>query len=179
MMKLMLSNWILIFQFIWQYPPQRAAHKISELNLFLYLRISGVSESMSCDVGVTLTLTCDSLREAPPDPVVPPPAPPAPKPKVRKLRCFCCRWGGVLLIACRYCNITPQGQTPRAVITIARQFASPTSYILTTNCIDWNSYFDIFISDQTPLSRHFSESSRQDYLVPLGLVARGAISWRI
>lgn len=37
-----------------------------------------------CDVGVTLTLTWLSRRDAPPDP-----EPPAPKPNVRKLRCFC------------------------------------------------------------------------------------------
>lgn len=63
--------------------PQSAAHRISELNLFLYLRISGVSLVASCEVGVTLTLTWLSRRDGP--------EPPAPKPNVRKLRCFCCR----------------------------------------------------------------------------------------
>lgn len=69
--------------------PQRAAQRISELNLFLYLRISGVSLVASWEVGVTLTFTWLSRRDGP--------EPPAPKPKVRKLRCFCCRlkaWGG-------------------------------------------------------------------------------------
>lgn len=37
--------------------PQSAAHKISELNLFLYFLISGVSADDSWDVGVTFTLT--------------------------------------------------------------------------------------------------------------------------
>lgn len=79
-------------KFIW---PQRAAHNISELNLFLYLRISGVSEPISWLVGVTLTLTWLSLRDGPPDP-----APPAPNPNVKKLRCFCCKgrnwfWGSI------------------------------------------------------------------------------------
>lgn len=63
--------------------PHNAAHKISELNRFLYLRISGVSLDASCDVGVTLTLTWLSRRDGP--------EPPAPNPNVRKLRCFCCR----------------------------------------------------------------------------------------
>lgn len=92
------------------YLPHSAAHKISLLNLFLYFLISGVSELTSCDVGVTLTLTCDSLLEGP-DPAL--------NPNVRKDRCFCCKArafiGGVLptfvllglapldgLIACRY-----------------------------------------------------------------------------
>lgn len=59
--------------------PQRAAQRISELKRFLYLRISGVSEARSWDVGVTLTLTWLSLREPPP----------ALNPKVRNERCFC------------------------------------------------------------------------------------------
>ncbi len=81
--------------------PQSAAHKISELKRFLYLRISGVSLVGSCcdDVGVTLTLTWLSRLGAPPEP-------PAPNPKVRKLRCFCCKasewgcnkWGEMLLL---------------------------------------------------------------------------------
>lgn len=62
--------------------PHNAAHSISELKRFLYLRISGVSLVASCDVGVTLTFICDSRRVGP--------EPPAPKPNVRKLRCFCC-----------------------------------------------------------------------------------------
>lgn len=63
--------------------PQSAAQRISELKRFLYLRISGVSLVASCcDVGVTLTFTWLSLRDAPPEL-------PAPKPNVRKLRCFC------------------------------------------------------------------------------------------
>lgn len=63
--------------------PHKAAHKISELNRFLYLRISGVSLVASCcEVGVTLTFTWLSRRDAPPEL-------PAPKPNVRKLRCFC------------------------------------------------------------------------------------------
>lgn len=46
--------------------PHNAAHKISELNLFLYFRISGVSDVMSCVVGVTLTFgPCDSRRMLP------------------------------------------------------------------------------------------------------------------
>lgn len=77
--------------------PQRAAHRISELNLFLYLRISGVSEPTSCDVGVTFTFTCDSRRVGP--------EPPAPNPKVRNERCFCWSgWVGNLETAWRYCN---------------------------------------------------------------------------
>jgi hypothetical protein len=77
------------------YSPQRAAQRISELNLFLYLRISGVSEPTSCDVGVTFTLTCDSRRVGP--------EPPAPNPNVRNERCFCWRgWGGDLDTAWRY-----------------------------------------------------------------------------
>lgn len=78
--------------------PQSAAHSISELKRFLYLRISGVSLAASCEVGVTFTLTVDSRRVGP--------EPPAPKPKVRKLRCFCCsayacggKWAFVLLLA--------------------------------------------------------------------------------
>lgn len=70
--------------------PQRAAHNISELNLFLYFRISGVSDVISaCDVGVTFTLTCDSRRplEVPAAFV---PLEPAPNPNVRKDLCFCC-----------------------------------------------------------------------------------------
>jgi hypothetical protein len=79
------------------YSPQRAAQRISELNLFLYLRISGVSEPTSCEVGVTFTLTCDSRRVGP--------EPPAPNPNVRNERCFCWRgWGGDLDTAWRYCN---------------------------------------------------------------------------
>lgn len=75
------------------YSPHKAAHKISELNLFLYLRISGVSGEPSCPVGVTLTLTWLSRRDAfPPEPAVPPlPVEPAPKPNVRNERCFCCK----------------------------------------------------------------------------------------
>lgn len=66
-----------------KFTPHKAAHKISELNRFLYLRISGVSLVASCcDVGVTFTFTWLSRREAPPEL-------PAPKPNVRKLRCFC------------------------------------------------------------------------------------------
>lgn len=64
------------------YSPHKAAHRISLLNLFLYFLISGVSEDRSCDVGVTFTLTWDSLLDW---------AEPAPKPKVRKERCFCCK----------------------------------------------------------------------------------------
>lgn len=73
--------------------PHNAAQRISELNLFLYLRISGVSEDRSCPVGVTLTLTWLSRREAfPPEPPVPPlPVEPAPNPNVRNERCFCCK----------------------------------------------------------------------------------------
>jgi len=41
--------------------PQRAAHRISELNLFLYLRISGVS--LGGRVLTGLTLTTEPLRE--------------------------------------------------------------------------------------------------------------------
>lgn len=66
--------------------PQRAAQSISELNRFLYLRISGVSLAASCDVGVTFTFTSrslDSRRDGP--------EPPAPNPNVKKLLCFCCR----------------------------------------------------------------------------------------
>lgn len=63
--------------------PHRAAHRISELNRFLYFRISGVSLVMSCDVGVTFTLTWLSRRDGP--------EPPAPNPNVKKLRCFCCK----------------------------------------------------------------------------------------
>lgn len=37
--------------------PQRAAQRISLLNRFLYLRISGVSDVRSWLVGVTLTFT--------------------------------------------------------------------------------------------------------------------------
>lgn len=62
--------------------PHNAAHRISELNRFLYLRISGVSLVISWDVGVTFTLTWLSRRDGP--------DPPALKPNVRKLRCFCC-----------------------------------------------------------------------------------------
>lgn len=62
--------------------PHNAAHKISELKRFLYLRISGVSLVASCDVGVTFTLTWLSRRDGP--------EPPAPNPNVKKLRCFCC-----------------------------------------------------------------------------------------
>ncbi|KAI9587033.1 hypothetical protein GQX74_002880 [Glossina fuscipes] len=54
------------------YTSLSAAHRISELKRFLYFRISGVSLEASCDVGVTLTLTCDSRRDGP--------EPPAPKP---------------------------------------------------------------------------------------------------
>lgn len=61
--------------------PHKAAHKISLLNRFLYFLISGVSDDTSCDVGVTFTFTCDSLRDCPE---------PAPKPNVIKERCFCC-----------------------------------------------------------------------------------------
>ena len=47
--------------------PHRAAHKISELNLFLYFRISGVSVVRSWEVGVTLTLgTVEPPTPAPP-----------------------------------------------------------------------------------------------------------------
>uniref|UniRef100_A0A1A9UL75 Uncharacterized protein n=1 Tax=Glossina austeni TaxID=7395 RepID=A0A1A9UL75_GLOAU len=60
-----------------KFTPQSAAHRISELKRFLYFRISGVSLEASCDVGVTLTLTCDSRRDGP--------EPPAPKPNVKKL----------------------------------------------------------------------------------------------
>lgn len=70
---------------VYVYIPQRAAHKISELNLFLYFLISGVSDPISCDVGVTLTFTCDSRLLGP--------EPPAPKPKVKKDLCFC--WRGM------------------------------------------------------------------------------------
>lgn len=66
-----------------KFTPHKAAHRISELNRFLYLRISGVSLVMSCDVGVTFTLTWLSRRDGP--------DPPAPNPNVRKLRCFCCK----------------------------------------------------------------------------------------
>lgn len=85
--------WRRIIFILVAYLPHKAAHKISELNLFLYLRISGVSDDTSCPVGVTLTLTWLSRREAfPPEPPVPPPLPvePAPNPKVRNERCFCC-----------------------------------------------------------------------------------------
>lgn len=80
--------------------PHNAAQRISELNRFLYFRISGVSLVASCcDVGVTLTFTWLSRREAPPEL-------PAPNPNVRKLRCFCCKasecgwikWGEILLM---------------------------------------------------------------------------------
>ena len=37
--------------------PHKAAHKISELKRFLYLRISGVSDVISCTAGVGATLT--------------------------------------------------------------------------------------------------------------------------
>lgn len=77
--------------FLVKYSPQSAAHRISELNLFLYLRISGVSEDRSCPVGVTLTFTWLSRREALPEPPVPLPVDPAPKPNVRNDRCFCCK----------------------------------------------------------------------------------------
>lgn len=79
-----------------RFTPHNAAHKISELNLFLYFRISGVSLVASCDVGVTLTLTWLSRRDGP--------EPPAPNPKVRKLRCFCwckaneCGWRLIWLL---------------------------------------------------------------------------------
>lgn len=62
--------------------PHRAAHRISELNRFLYFRISGVSLVASWVVGVTLTLIWLSRRDGP--------DPPAPNPKVKKLLCFCC-----------------------------------------------------------------------------------------
>lgn len=65
-----------------KYSPHKAAHKISLLNLFLYFLISGVSDETSCDVGVTLTLTCDSRRDG---------AELTPKPKAKKERCFCCK----------------------------------------------------------------------------------------
>lgn len=39
-----------------QISPQRAAHRISELNLFLYLRISGVSVGGRVLVGFTFTM---------------------------------------------------------------------------------------------------------------------------
>ena len=60
--------------FVWVYPysqnsrcdimyknclPHKAAQRISELKRFLYLRISGVSLSMT--VGVTFTFICDPL----------------------------------------------------------------------------------------------------------------------
>lgn len=80
--------------------PQSAAHKISELNLFLYFLISGVSAEDSWDVGVTFTLTWLSLRGEGEGPV-----PPAPKPKVRKERCLCWSWGGALPTACLYCKV--------------------------------------------------------------------------
>lgn len=63
--------------------PHNAAHRISELKRFLYLRISGVSLVISWDVGVTFTLTWLSRRDGP--------DPPALNPNVRKLLCFCCR----------------------------------------------------------------------------------------
>lgn len=66
-----------------KFTPHRAAHRISELNRFLYFRISGVSLVMSWDVGVTFTLTWLSRRDGP--------EPPAPNPNVKKLRCFCCK----------------------------------------------------------------------------------------
>lgn len=79
-----------------RFTPHNAAHKISELNRFLYFRISGVSLVASCDVGVTLTLTWLSRRDGP--------EPPAPNPNVRKLRCFCwcnakeCGWRLIWLL---------------------------------------------------------------------------------
>lgn len=80
--------------------PHNAAHKISELNRFLYFRISGVSLVASCDVGVTLTFTWLSRRDGP--------EPPAPNPNVRKLRCFCwcnakeCGWRLIWLLFLRF-----------------------------------------------------------------------------
>lgn len=63
-----------------KFTPHKAAHRISELKRFLYLRISGVSLVMSCDVGVTFTLTWLSRRDGS--------EPPAPNPNVKKLLCF-------------------------------------------------------------------------------------------
>lgn len=82
--------------------PHKDAHKISELNLFLYFLISGVSDIDSCVcAGVTLTLICDPRRdwldcEPTVDPLL------APKPKAEKD--LWCRIEGVLLTAWRYCK---------------------------------------------------------------------------
>lgn len=54
--------------------PHRAAHRISELNLFLYLRISGVSLGGRVLVGLTFTIdpfltsifSCSNLEPTPP-----------------------------------------------------------------------------------------------------------------
>lgn len=47
---------------------------------------------MSCDVGVTFTLTWDSLLEG---------AELAPKPNAKKERCFCCK---AKALACKWCE---------------------------------------------------------------------------
>lgn len=80
-----MSSWFILINFNLvslinanQSVPHSAAQSISLLKRFLYLRISGVSEVRSWLVGVTFTLTWDSLL-----------AGPAPKPNVRNERCFC------------------------------------------------------------------------------------------
>lgn len=83
--------------------PHNAAHKMSDENFFLYLRISGVSLSasdMGC-VGATLTLICDPLRDDW-DVIVEPSE--APNPKAEKDRGWCRSPppSEVLLTACRY-----------------------------------------------------------------------------
>ena len=79
-----------------RFTPQSAAQRISELNLFLYLRISGVSAPKSC-CGVTLTLIWLSRRGGTPTlptPTLPPTGSPLPaeNPKLRKLFCFSWSW---------------------------------------------------------------------------------------
>ena len=77
--------------------PHKEAQRTSELNLFLYFLISGVSETASCEVGVTFTLMLDSRRGGmallgpPARSPAAGPVPLAPKPNVRNERCFCCR----------------------------------------------------------------------------------------
>jgi hypothetical protein len=83
--------------------PHNAAHKMSDENFFLYLRISGVSLRASdiCCVGATLTLICDPLRDDC-DVMVEPSD--APNPKAVKDRGWCLSPppSEELLTACRY-----------------------------------------------------------------------------